>query len=529
MFFTQLPRVLVLAVSLLVVFSSAGCRAEKPVSPAATNEVTLTQGRLQGARSGETAVYKGIPYAAAPVGDLRWRPPQAAPSWQGTREAWQYGNDCMQNPMMLFGASSSQQGMSEDCLYLNVWAPVRTEHPLPVMVWIHGGGLAIGSGSIPMFDGGAFPGKGVVLVTFNYRLGRFGFFLHPALKAAHPGEPAGDYGLMDQVAALEWVKRNIAAFGGDPDNVTIFGESSGGVSVLHLMTMPAARGLFAKAIVESGGGREHWARPDRDIPGNLGAVKTSLAFAADAGVDGTGVDAAQALRALPAKKVLGKVSFFKQASPVYSGPVIDGSFVPLDTDEAFRTKAEAPVPLLIGANDDELGKIPAMFLRRMTAGMLASFGLQDCGLESIYEGQKSRPEDLTDDLSFVEPARFVAREHAAAGAPVWLYRFAYVPADKRKDGKGARHTAEIPYVFGTLDQASGDVAPQDRQMSEAVQDAWIAFARTGDPNAPGLAHWPRYAPDGKIMLFGNDGPAAVSDPLEARLDHITQCHSRKSR
>lgn len=523
----RLTRSIALMASLLALLAVDGCKARKPEKPTATTVVSTAQGQLRGAREGTVASYKGIPYAAAPVGALRWRPPQAASSWKGVREAWQYGNDCMQKPLPF--APSSKQEMSEDCLYLNVWAPVHAKHPLPVMVWLHGGGLTIGSGSIPTSGGYTFARKDVVLVTLNYRLGRFGFFMHPALKAAHPDEPTGDYGLMDQIAALKWVKRNIADFGGNPDNVTVFGQSAGGVSILHLMAMPSARGLFAKAIVESGGGREHWAQPDRDIPGVKSAVATAMAFASKEGIEGTGLAAARALRALPAKKVLGDVGFFNANSPVYSGPVIDGTFVPLNTDAAFRAKAEAPIPLLIGTNDDELGKIPAMFMGKMTAKIMEAFGMQDCGLKGFYEKQKSRPEDLADDMSFVEPARFIAREHAATGAPVWLYRFAYVPADKRKPGRGARHTEEIPYVLGSLDDELSDVTPQDRQMSEAVQNAWIAFARTGDPNAPGLATWPRYVPGGKIMLFGDAGPAAVADPLEARLDRIAQCHARQSR
>lgn len=395
----------------------------------------------------------------------------------------------------------------------------------PVMVWIHGGGMTTGSGSSPVFDGSSFARKGVVLVSINYRLGRFGFFVHPALIVGHPDEPFGNYGLMDQIAALEWVHANVARFGGDPADVTIFGQSSGGSSVLHLMASRYARGLFAKAIVESGGGREPWAQLHRSVWGDVAALQAGINFAHSVGIYGKGEAAARALRALPAAKVLGDISFFHSETPTYAGPMVDGRIVPCDVAEAFRKDEQAHVPLLIGTTDDELGALPVTMLQGMTAGVLSRFGARETGLAEFYGPGKSRPEDLLDDVFFVEPARYLARLQAATGAPVWLYRFGYVTSSKRVPGHGAMHASELPYVFGTLSKVEPKVSAADRAMSSLIQNYWIAFARTGDPNGDHRPTWPRYgAHSGRLMMFRNEDSGPGVDPLEARLDYITQSY-----
>jgi len=528
--------------------------AAGPVQP----EAVTASGVLRGVEEGGVRSFRGIPYAAAPTGPLRWRAPQPLPPWSGVRGAEAYGKDCMQHRLP-FDSTPSFQPMSEDCLYLNVWAPADAAGGAPVMVWIHGGGLVIGSGAAPVFDGSAFARKGVVLVTLNYRLGRFGFFAHPALSAARAGEPIGNYGLMDQIAALQWVQRNIAAFGGDPRNVTIFGQSSGGVSVAHLMSSPPARGLFARAIVQSGGGREHWARMDQAVDDGFGthlaAPEAGLRFAREQGIAG-GSDAAAlaALRALPAKAVLGKVAFLGGDAATDPAPMIDGEVAPADTDEAFRSGSEAAVPLLIGTTDDELGALPGFIQRRNTAKLMPRFGQHAAALDAWYGPGKTRPEDLFDDAAFVEPARFLARHHLAGGAPVWLYRFGYVATAERSQHPGAEHASELPYVFGTLDlappyftlsRALGAVvlswfgghssarrvsSAEDYRMSGLVQDAWIAFARDGDPAAGAGAAWPRYTADnGALMQFTRAGAAAGPDPWRERLDAITASYPEAQR
>jgi para-nitrobenzyl esterase len=544
------PRISVVA-ALLAACSAGSQWAQVAAANSSPAVVQTEAGALQGTGDGAVESFKGIPYAAAPLGPLRWRAPQPAAPWPGVKPAQQYGNDCMQHRFP-FDSAPSFQPLSEDCLYLNVWTPAHAAARLPVMVWIHGGGLVLGSGSAPVYDGSAFARKGVVLVTLNYRLGRFGFFAHPALLGEHPGEPVGNYGLLDQIAALRWVQRNIAAFGGDPGNVTIFGQSSGGVSVAHLMASPPAQGLFAKAIVLSGGGREHWAQLRQPVDDGFGkhasALDAGSAFAKTQGIAGEDAAALAALRAVPAQAVLGEVSFLHGADPTDPAPMIDGEVAPTDTDQAFIAGREAPVPLLIGTTDDELGAVPGFMMRKNLKQIMPRFGARAAGLDAYYGAGKSRQEDLFDDTAFVEPARFLARRHLAHGTPVWLYRFAYVATAERGAHSGAEHASELPYLFGTLDAAPPYLSTgrmlfkwslswtgihvwehrsnsdEDRRMSQSLQDAWIAFASTGNPGGG----WPAY--DGAaLMNFSDQGPMAGPDPRQARLDYIDQSYPEPQR
>ncbi|MEI9994321.1 MAG: carboxylesterase family protein [Rhizomicrobium sp.] len=498
--------------AMLVGATSAAAQPQSSAPSAA-----IDSGAIRGAVDGDVVSYKGIPYAAPPVGVLRWRPPQAPAPWASPRDATAYGNDCMQNRFPGDSAASSQP-LSEDCLYLNVWAPAHAGAHLPVMVWIHGGGLTTGSSAPAVYSGANLARKGVVLVSFNYRLGRFGFFAHPALLKEHPGEAVGNYGLMDQLAALRWVQRNIAAFGGDPANVTIFGQSAGGSSVLHMMMCPEAHGLFARAIAESGGGRDRWSRLDGAAGGKPSALKIGEAFARKAGVTS---DDPAALRAIPAQTVLGDLGLLNGEAETYSGAIVDGALVPDDVDTFFARGAEQHVPLLIGATNDELGAVPAAFLPMLTGPVVEKFGPRGKALQAFY-GAGAHPADLFDDISFVEPARYLAGRHAAAGAPTWLYRFSYVAEARRDGGAGAAHASEIPYVFGTLDAAGFQVSALDRKMSAAMMDCWVAFARGGDPNGAGLAAWPGYdAGADPTLEFTLEGTPTVRPHLDQqRLDFI---------
>jgi len=497
--------------------------APLPIGPAhATEEspvlATIESGVLKGGTTDGIAAFKGIPYAAAPVGALRWRPPQAVPPWNGERPATSYGNDCLQNRFFADSAPSSEP-LSEDCLFLNLWSPVaRAGAGLPVMVWIHGGGSTTGSGAPAAYAGARLARKGVVVVTFNYRLGRFGFFAHPALAQDHPDEPQGNYGLMDQIAALEWVHRNIAQFGGDPGNVTVFGESAGGGAILRLMTSPAAKDLFQRAIVESGGGRDHWVRLNEAIADRPSALSIGAAFARHAGV--AKPDAA-ALRAIPAKTVLGDLGLINGETDIYSGPIVDGRIVPGDVDAIFAQHQQAAMPLLIGANSDELGTLPGFILNAMTKKLIAKLGSPGAGLDAIYGSGTASKADLFDDLVFVEPSRHLAECQTASGAPAWLYRFSYVAEAKRSAEAGAGHASEIPYVFNTIGAVASGATEADRQMAETISDYWVGFARSGDPNGTGRPAWPRFAPDtGALMNFTEDGPRPGPDPARARLDAI---------
>jgi para-nitrobenzyl esterase len=466
----------------------------------AADVVHVRQGDLAGVTAGKVETFKGIPFVAPPVGDLRWRPPGPAPSWSGVRTADAFGPICMQSRRGFFG----QSPMSEDCLTLNIWRPAgaRPGAKLPVMVWIYGGAFVQGSGSTPFYDGAHFAEQGVVLVTFNYRIGRFGFFAHPALDAG-PG-PIANYGLMDQIAALKWVRANIAAFGGDARNVTMFGESAGAISVNYLMGSPAAHGLFDKAIAESGFGRS--------APR---ALKTAegfgQSFAETNGVKGDDAAAAAALRALPAETLNAPPSGL--SDPAIPNPILDGKILTQGIDQAFAKGEEAHVPYLEGGNSYEASLFPQV--ANFPGPVIARAGDPD-KVVALYGGQPA-PEvarELLTDTMITEPDRYLARQMARQGVPAFVYHFSYVPAAARATSFGAAHGSEVPYVFGTLPQQAFSyggrdipaATPDDQKVSDAMHAYWVAFAKTGDPGSAGGPAWPRYTEAGDALLeFGAAG------------------------
>jgi para-nitrobenzyl esterase len=497
-----------------------------PFAFAASGEVKIDTGRLKGVTQEGVVAFKGIPFAAPPVGDLRWRPPQPAKPWTGVRPASEYGPDCMQKP---FPGDAAPLGVTpaEDCLYANVWAPAGNGRRLPVMVWIYGGGFVNGGSSPAVYDGSQFAKRGAVLVSFNYRLGRFGFFAHPALTKENPSEPKGNYGYMDQIAALEWVRKNIAAFGGDPGNVTVFGESAGGGSVLMLLTSPMAKGLFEKAIVESGGGRTLLMGQrylDRSVPsGPPSAESVGVAFAKSAGIEGQDAAALAALRRLPADAVVAGLNMAGMGVPTYAGPMIDGKIVLESPAEAYAAGRGAKVPVMVGANSADIGFGQA----RTKEQLFAQFGTGSDKAKAAYDPDGSG--DLRQlspavaaDVTMVEPARFTARSIAAVGKPAYVFRFSYVAESLRKQWSGAPHATEIPFVFDTVAARYGkDLTAADEATAKAANAYWVNFAKTGNPNGQGLPEWPSYSPaTEKLMDFSNTGPAGKADPWKARLDVV---------
>ncbi len=469
---------------------------------AAVNEpVRLDTGLVSGVagKDADVRVFKGIPFAAAPVGNLRWRAPQPAAHWDGVRKSDQFGAICMQAA----GGRGPAPQMSEDCLYLNVWTAAKSSSERrPVMVWLHPGGYTSGSGSSPAYDGEVLAKKGVVLVTINYRLGIFGFFSHPELTRESDRHASGNYAFMDQVAALQWVQKNIAAFGGDPKRVTIFGDSAGASSLSNLAASPLAKGLFQRAIAESGAWLGLSVRPMTKLAeAEAAGVKTAEALGAHSLAD---------LRAKSAEEVL--------KAGRGGGPVIDGWFLPEDVADVFAAGKQNDVPILVGSNKDE----GTFFLQPGTADQFLErarrrFGdLTDTFLKlypagSDEEANASQLAAFRDELGWA--MRNWARLQTKTGkSKAYLYYFTHEPpvaqaSPRGGRGTGATHGAEAQYVFENL-LGNRPWTDLDRQLADTISSYWVNFATTGDPNGKGLPHWPAY--DEKK----SDRPLVLGDKIE---------------
>ncbi len=487
----------------------------------------------------DVLVFRGVPYAQPPVGDARWRPPAAAEAWDGVRPATSFGPVCWQRERDM-SSLYARVGFNanEDCLYLNVWAPAgdpAASHP--VMVWFHGGGHNAGAGSARMFDGTALARKGAVLVTVNYRLAPFGFLAHPALTAESPHDSSGNYGLLDQIAALQWVRDNIAGFGGDAGNVTIFGQSAGSWTVCYLTASPLAKGLFHKAIGQSGGcfkgERPYLDRTTDEAGAEQSAHDAGLASAAELGVEGDGAEAAAALRALAPETVL--------AATLGSGAIIDGWVLPRTPREIFAAGEHSNVPVIVGAMANEraalynTGSEPSR--AELAARVGSEYGPRADALLAAYEGDfadspATADKQISGDRTFVWEMRTWARAVEGAGNVAWHYFFSHAPPVFRlyvpdqpdlqvaggRRGYGAFHSGELAYVFGNVGLVGIDWNDWDRELAEAISQYWVNFARTGDPNGEGLPAWPRYerATDQSIE-FGSE-IRAVSGVRKDKLD-----------
>jgi para-nitrobenzyl esterase len=508
-------------ISLIAMSMLMGCTAMTKSPESAINSTAQSQpmvqtesGDVQGSRDGDIHVYRGIPYAAPPVDALRWRAPQPVTPWQGVRLATTFGFNCTQpdNPKDNgIGAYAS----SEDCLTLNIWTPAvaaKDKSALPVMFWIHGGAFTSGSGSAALFDGRKLAERGVIVVTINYRLGYFGFFSHPLLSQeadkTNTLAPA-NFGLMDQIAALQWVQRNIARFGGDAKNVTLFGQSAGGVAVQHLMLSPAARGLFAKAIVQSGRGLERI---------------SSLATAQSTGrnlitrID-PNIQTVEALRAIPTEKInaLGMPSIYDGF-----GPIVDGHTVMSSVREGFSNGRQVNIPLLVGFNDIEL---PVQFLGD-TSKLEASILLTPANREkaiAAYGSEELFRAHIYGDYHYALPAIKIAEAHRRAGAPTFLYRFSFVSIAMQGRLKGAPHSSERQYVFGNLKSSPWPTTDIDADVARVVGDYWSSFAKTSKPSS--TVAWPMFKTNAQILDIPSAIPAVHSiDEIAPRLNKVADLY-----
>jgi len=482
--------------STLVAASSLLCCAAAALAQAVGQyPFALTrEGQMLGAVEGEVASFKGLAYAAPPIGSQRWRPPQDLPESSEMSTAYDYGAPCLQ---------PSLPAAREDCLTLNVFRPFGVDGPLPVMVFIHGGGFVSGTANDPLFDGARFAQAGLIIVTVNYRLGALGWLIHPALSESG----SGNFGLMDQITALRWVHDNIAAFGGDANNITLFGNGAGATSIALLMLCAQSRDLFQKAILQSVPGRAH-------LPSSQEAEAAGRQFVAALGQ-------AADLRAVKPARLLAAERKLLEKSPRSFAPAMDGNLVTEDIAAGFASGHESRIPLIIGSNDDETRFDSELDVKEALSSSTESLD----ELRRLYPDAKT-PSEIAEsfytDKVFSEPARMLARLHAATGAPTFRYRFTYVP-EARRGNSDEGHGRELQFIFGVEGvPGAGIFSRRDREVANRMRSYWINFAKNGDPNGPELPHWDAAADLGHLLLIANDRIASGDDPLSERLDRLAR-------
>lgn len=503
-------------------FASASWSSNGPIA--------VDGGSISGTQTDGIQSYKGIPYAAPPTGELRWKPPQAVVPWKGTRQATDFGAVCPQAPYPpgSFYASPTQK-QSEDCLFLNVWTGGRAGDKRPVMVWIHGGALTRGSSSERVYDGHALARKGVVLVSMNYRLGPLGYLAHPELTAESPQHSSGNYGVLDQIAALKWVQRNISKFGGDAGRVTIFGESAGSWSVNALVATPLANGLFHRAIGESGGlfGAQAYLRNDKGT--NISAEKVGIAFAKAAGVENI-----RDFRLLPAEKLIGTFNT-GEGRRFRTSVNVDGWIIPDEIRRIFAEGKQLAVPVIVGSNANEF---TAFFTPATLPKTIADYRRL---LETQYSGFIKEVDaaypvrtdadvagaylNVLRDTIFTWQMRTWARSTVSGKQRAYQYYFTRVPPRANSEYFGAYHAGEIAYVFNNLDRENKLLQAVDYSLAETMSGYWVNFAKTGDPNGGSLPKWPAYDHTQETYLDFGNSIESRNHLLKEQLDLIDKVQS----
>ena len=478
--------------------------------------VKVAGGSVQGVLEDDLAVYKGIPFAAPPVGDLRWRAPQPVAKWPGVLNAGGFKPGC--TPSM---GQPPPSGASEDCLYLNIWTPARSPNErVPVLVWIYGGGFNAGATSYPVHVGNKLAKRGVVLVTIAYRVGLLGFFAHPELSAESPHHVSGNYGLLDMIAALGWIQRNIGAFGGDPKKVTIFGESAGGIAVSMLSASPLAKGLFQGAISQSGGSFGPFSR--MPVPGeNMRVLEDAEASGAEF-AKAAGAASVRDLRALPPEKLLETAR--RQRGMAW--PIVDGWVIPDDQYRLYEAGRFNDTPILVGYNSDEgLNFSPGRTPEEYIAGVRKRYGpFADRLLEAYPTAPDIVPKtarDLSRDSAFGWHTWSWASLQSKLGkGKVYYYYFdqhPIYPVDSPKAGQGSPHGVDVPYVFEHLEDIHRPATPEDQRISDAMAAYWTNFAKHGDPNGKGVPEWPAFSDKNPVVMYLGGTPHTGPVPSEKAL------------
>lgn len=481
--------------------------SQQATSAPAEVRVRTQPGIVSGQVDGDLAIYRGIPFAQPPVGDLRWRAPKPVRPWRGIRPANTFARGCMQVPNAAIKVALPP--ISEDCLYLNVWAHADADARMPVIVWIHGGGFSVGSTDSPLFDGAALARKGVIFISVQYRLGPFGFLAHPALSRESRQRVSGNYGLLDQIAALRWVKANVAAFGGDPNRVTIMGESAGAMSVSLLAQSPLARGLFSGIIAQSGASFGPAGHPAATL---ASAEAEGLRFA-----HALGAHNLKGLRTLSADAVMRATSVGKfPFSLANSWPVIDGYVLPGDPIALYGAGKFNDTPVLIGQNENEGGLFPtASTAQKFVAEVQAEYGPFAARILNAYPANDDAvaaesAKSLFGDATFgVHTYRWARLQSLHGKGQVFQYYFTHTPPQRPGFPAGPIHGAELPYMFDNLATRPLAWTAADRATATLLSTYWTNFAKSGDPNGAGVQVWPAFSADQPLVAYVKDGTATT--------------------